>query len=209
MGVVPPLNVIRLDWNFFGEVFLVMWSQNRWRKTNFQNFFFWDTLSRHLFIIHGRGFTFISYHILDLVFSPSTELAGFCMVICLYYSSPFRSITCILFPQSIFLHLILYLLFPRLFRSSSSSTTTHFKFQSLHYHIFISFLKTWPYHRILLALAMLEASHCPFNYWASSRETVNTNFYSLWFDRNGIRTRVYRFNSRRSIHSTTDRAELG
>ena len=58
---------------------------------------------------------------------------------CLYHSSPFRSITCILFPQSIFLHLILYLLFPRLFRSSSSSTTTHFKFQSLHYHIFIFF----------------------------------------------------------------------
>ena len=56
---------------------------------------------------------------------------------CLYHSSPFRSITCILFPKSIFLHLILYLLFPLLFRSSSSSTTTHFKFQSLHYHIFI------------------------------------------------------------------------
>ena len=35
---------------------------------------------------------------------------------CLYHASPFRSITCILFPLSIFLHLILYLLFPRLFR---------------------------------------------------------------------------------------------
>ena len=42
-------------------------------------------------------------------------------------------------PQSIFLHLILYLLFPCLFQSSS--TTTHFKFQSLHYHIFIFFLQ--------------------------------------------------------------------
>ena len=30
---------------------------------------------------------------------------------CLYHTSPFRSITCILFPQSVFLHLILYLLF--------------------------------------------------------------------------------------------------
>ena len=30
---------------------------------------------------------------------------------CLYHASPFRSITCILFHQSIFLHLILYLLF--------------------------------------------------------------------------------------------------
>ena len=60
---------------------------------------------------------------------------------CLYHASPFRSITCILFHQSIFLHLILYLLFPRLFRSSS--TTTHFKFQSLHYHIFIFFM-IWP-----------------------------------------------------------------
>ena len=56
---------------------------------------------------------------------------------CLYHSLPFCSITCILFHQSIFLHLILYLLSPCLFRSSS--TTTHFKFQSLHYHIFIFF----------------------------------------------------------------------
>ena len=50
-----------------------------------------------------------------------------------------------------------------------------------------------------------EASHCPFNCWTSSREAVNTNFYSLWFDSTGNRTRVYRFSSRRSIHSTTDR----
>ena len=34
---------------------------------------------------------------------------------------------------------------------------------------------------------------------------MNTNFYSLWFDPTGNRTRVYRFSSRRSIHSTTDR----
>ena len=33
---------------------------------------------------------------------------------------------------------------------------------------------------------------------------VSTNFYSLWFDPTGNRTRVYRFSSRRSIHSTTD-----
>ena len=51
----------------------------------------------------------------------------------------------------------------------------------------------------------MEASHCPFNCWTSSREAVNTNFYSLWFDSTGNRTRVYRFSSRRSIHSTTDR----
>ena len=54
---------------------------------------------------------------------------------CLYHASPFCLITCIPFHQSIFLHLILHLLVPRLF--PSSSTTTHFKFQSLHYHIFI------------------------------------------------------------------------
>ena len=54
---------------------------------------------------------------------------------CLYHASPFCSITCILFHQSIFLHLILYLPFPRLFRFSS--TTAHVKFQSLHYRIFI------------------------------------------------------------------------
>ena len=34
---------------------------------------------------------------------------------------------------------------------------------------------------------------------------VNTKFYSLWFDPTENRTRVYRFSSRRSIHSTTDR----
>ena len=33
---------------------------------------------------------------------------------------------------------------------------------------------------------------------------MNTNFYSLWFDPTGNRTQVYRFSSRRSIHSTTD-----
>ena len=38
-----------------------------------------------------------------------------------------------------------------------------------------------------------------------ARKAVNTNFYSLWFDPTGNRTRVYRVSSRRSIHSTTDR----
>ena len=38
----------------------------------------------------------------------------------------------------------------------------------------------------------MEASHCPFNCWTSSREAVNTNFYSLWFDSTGNRTRVYK-----------------
>ena len=52
---------------------------------------------------------------------------------------------------------------------------------------------------------MAEASHCPFNCCTSSREAVNTNFYSVWFDPTGNRTRVYRFSSKRSIHSTTDR----
>ena len=37
------------------------------------------------------------------------------------------------------------------------------------------------------------------------QEAVNINFYSLWFDQTGNRTLVYRFSSRRSIHSTTDR----
>ena len=49
------------------------------------------------------------------------------------------SITCILFHQSIFLYSITYMLFLRLLWSSSFSTTTHIKFQSLHYHIFIFF----------------------------------------------------------------------
>ena len=39
-------------------------------------------------------------------------------------------------------------------------------------------------------------------------KAVNTNFYSLRFDPTGNRTRVYRFSSRRSIHSTTDRLDF-
>ena len=54
----------------------------------------------------------------------------------------------------------------------------------------------------------MEASHCPFNCWTSSREAMNTNIYSLWFDPTGNRTRVYRFSSTRSIHSTTDRLPM-
>ena len=34
---------------------------------------------------------------------------------------------------------------------------------------------------------------------------MNTNIFSLWFGPTGNRTRVYRFSSRHSIHSTTDR----
>ena len=34
------------------------------------------------------------------------------------------------------------------------------------------------------------------------------SLWSLWFDLTGNRTRVYRFSSRRSIHSTTDRLML-
>ena len=75
-----------------------------------------------------------AYHFISHVGSGIVPVDGVGRITyghCLYHVSPFRSITCILFPQSIFLHLILYLLFPRLFRSSSSSTTTHFKFQSV------------------------------------------------------------------------------
>ena len=50
---------------------------------------------------------------------------------------------------------------------------------------------------------VVEASHCPFN--TSSREPVNTNFSSLWFDPTVNRARVYCFSSRRSIYTTTDR----
>ena len=35
-----------------------------------------------------------------------------------------------------------------------------------------------------------------------SREAVNTNFYSLWFDPTANRTRVHRFSSIRTIFST-------
>ena len=54
---------------------------------------------------------------------------------CLCYASPVCLITCILFQQSIFLHLILYLLFPRLFRSSFSTTS---KPSLSHFHLLSS-----------------------------------------------------------------------
>ena len=62
-----------------------------------------------------------------------------------------------------------------------------------------------PYHALTHTV---EGSHCTFNCWTSSREAVNINFFSFWFNPTGNRTRVYRFRSRRSIHSTTDRYPL-
>ena len=51
----------------------------------------------------------------------------------------------------------------------------------------------------------MEFSHCPFICWTTSKKAVNTNFHSLCFHPTGNQTRVYRFSSRPSIHSTTDR----
>ena len=70
----------------------------------------------------------------------------------LYHASPFCSITCILFHRSSFLHFVLYLFYPRLFRSSSSFATVNFKAFTITFSS--SFLKTWPYHHIPLALAI-------------------------------------------------------
>ena len=39
-------------------------------------------------------------------------------------------------------------------------------------------------------------------------KAVNINFCGLWFEPTGNQTRVYRFSSRRSIHSTTDRLNM-
>ena len=77
---------------------------------------------------------------------------------CLYHASPFISITCVLFHQSIFLHLILCLLFSRLFRSSSSLLQFISNFKAFTVTFSSSFLKTLPYHRILnlLTLAILS-----------------------------------------------------
>ena len=55
----------------------------------------------------------------------------------------------------------------------------------------------------------MAASHGRFVYWTTGKEAVNTNFYSLWFDPTGNQTRVYRFSSRSSIHSTTDHCQFG
>ena len=86
---------------------------------------------RHSFIF--------SYHMLDPVFSPSTELAGFRMVIVFTIPSHLVRSHASSFPSPFFFISFSTCVFPRMFRSSSSSTTTHFKFQSLHYHIFIFF----------------------------------------------------------------------
>ena len=43
---------------------------------------------------------------------------------------------------------------------------------------------------------------------AFSREAVKINFYRVWFDPTGNRTRVYRFSNRRFIHLTTDRFNI-
>ena len=74
---------------------------------------------------------------LDPVLSPSTELAGFRMVIVFttprnFVRSHASSIT-----SPFFFIFILYLVFPRLFRSSS--LFAHFKLQSFPYHILIFF----------------------------------------------------------------------
>ena len=42
----------------------------------------------------------------------------------------------------------------------------------------------------------------------SNKEAVNINFYSDRFDQTGTSTRGYRFGSRRSITSTTDRFDI-
>ena len=70
---------------------------------------------------------------------------------CLHHASPFWSITCILFHQSIFL-LILYF-FHIYFGLLLLPLTSNFEAFTI---TFSSFLKIWPYHRILLALAILS-----------------------------------------------------
>ena len=54
----------------------------------------------------------------------------------------------------------------------------------------------------------VEASYTPFYCWTSSRKAVNTIFYCVWFGPTRIQTRAVRFNSRHSIHSTTDQFNL-
>ena len=86
------------------------------------------------------------HFMLDPVLSPSTELAGFRMVVCLHHASPFCLITCILFLQSIFFisfstcffHVCFGLPLPLLPLTSKFKALYHFKVQSL-YHIFIFF----------------------------------------------------------------------
>ena len=65
------------------------------------------------------------------------------------------------------------------FRSSSQAATCP------------SVYTRWRHHTVLLLLNV-------------KLEAVNTNFYSLWFYPTGIRTRVYRFSSRRFMHSSTN-----
>ena len=91
--------------------------------------------------IYWNMFVNIRYHhhfMLDPVLSPLTELAGFRMVIVFTTPHHFVQLHASSF-TSPFFFISFSTLFPRLFRSSSSSTTAHFKVQSVHYHIFIIF----------------------------------------------------------------------
>ena len=65
-------------------------------------------------------------------------------------------------------------------------------------------------HRVKLLPAHLSTTH--FGGFSQSlsllnvkQESWDTNFWSPWFDPTGNRTKVSRFSSRRSIHSTTNR----
>ena len=46
------------------------------------------------------------------------------------------------------------------------------------------------------------------NCWTSNRKAANTNFSGLWLEPSRNQTRVYRFRSRFSVHSTTDHFNL-
>ena len=97
-----------------------------------------------------------SYHMLDLVFSPSTELAQFRIVIVFTILRHFVRSDASSFPSpfffisfsTCFFHVCFDLPVPLL------PLTSNFKAFTITFSS--SFLKTWPYHRILLALAILS-----------------------------------------------------
>ena len=104
-------------------------------------------------LLNSYRFQRHTHHMLDPVLSQSTKLARFRMVI--VFTTPCHVVRSnASFFTSHFSSPILYLLFPCLFRSSS--TTTHFNFKAFLYHIFIFFPQNMTVPPYILALAILS-----------------------------------------------------
>ena len=75
--------------------------------------------------------------------------------------------------------------------------------RNYNYNLFTNF--PWPGNSEGTFRSLSHAATCPPVYPTRRRLHTPLYFYNVWFDPTGNRTRVYRFSSRCSIHSTSDR----